>query len=248
MAVKFGSARIDENGNARGGAAGDQNGKEVSTQSWYKHSKGWRVLRAIDPEARKKIAECMRKACENPNIGYDQGQRGTLYTAAEAYGFDVSKVEKKVETDCSALVRVCLAYAGIMVGNFNTASQAKTLLATGKIKEMVGSEYTDKPDNLLEGDILVTRTQGHTVVVIEGAGGAKDTDIPTTNVPDTDVGNTVEIAAGSWNIRSGPSTEFPSVGIARGGEKYEKAETDNWVPLKIESGVGWISPKAVKGG
>ena len=45
--VMIGSARIDENGNAHGGKAGDQkNGKEVSAQEWYKHSKGWRVFRA----------------------------------------------------------------------------------------------------------------------------------------------------------------------------------------------------------
>ena len=55
MAVKIGSARIDENGNARGGKAGDQTGKEVSTQNWYKHSKGWRVFRAINPEKAAKI-------------------------------------------------------------------------------------------------------------------------------------------------------------------------------------------------
>ena len=30
MAVKLGSARIDENGKAHGGQAGDQTGKEVS--------------------------------------------------------------------------------------------------------------------------------------------------------------------------------------------------------------------------
>ena len=46
MAVKIGSARIDENGKAHGGQAGDQTGKEVSTQSWYLNSKGWRVYRA----------------------------------------------------------------------------------------------------------------------------------------------------------------------------------------------------------
>ena len=34
MAVKVGSARIDEYGKARGGQAGDQTGKEVSTQNW----------------------------------------------------------------------------------------------------------------------------------------------------------------------------------------------------------------------
>ena len=45
MAVKIGHASIDENGRAQGGKAGDQTGKEVCTRNWYKHSKGWRVLR-----------------------------------------------------------------------------------------------------------------------------------------------------------------------------------------------------------
>ncbi len=51
MSVMLGSARIDENGKASGGQAGDQTGKEVSTQKWYLHTKGWRVLRATNPEA-----------------------------------------------------------------------------------------------------------------------------------------------------------------------------------------------------
>lgn len=44
--IKIGSARIDENGKTHGGKVGDQTGKEVAIQAWYKHSKGWRVLRA----------------------------------------------------------------------------------------------------------------------------------------------------------------------------------------------------------
>ena len=63
MAVLIGSARIDENGRAHGGKAGDQTGKEVSTQSWYKHAKGWVVLRAKDPKKAEKIAQAMRAAC-----------------------------------------------------------------------------------------------------------------------------------------------------------------------------------------
>ena len=39
MTIKIGSARIDERGKASGGSAGDQSGKEVSTQNYYKHSK-----------------------------------------------------------------------------------------------------------------------------------------------------------------------------------------------------------------
>ena len=56
MAVIIGSARIDERGKASGGKAGDQTGKEVSTQNWYKHSKGWVLLRPKDPEKAAKIA------------------------------------------------------------------------------------------------------------------------------------------------------------------------------------------------
>ena len=65
MSVKIGSARIDENGNAKGGKAGDQTGKEVSTQSWYRHSKGWRVFRAKDPAVAERIAQDMQWACDN---------------------------------------------------------------------------------------------------------------------------------------------------------------------------------------
>ena len=175
MAVIVGSARIDENGEAHGGKAGDQTGKEVSTQNWYKHSKGWRVLRPKNASHAAKIAACMKAACANPYIGYDQYQRLTLYNAAEQYGFDCSKVSKKVETDCSALVRVCLAYAGIKVGNFRTTNQASIMLATGLFVELTGSKYTGQSTYLKAGDVLVTKTQGHTVVVLsDGSKAAGD--------------------------------------------------------------------------
>ena len=74
MAVKVGSARIDENGKAHGGQAGDQTGKEVSTQSWYLHSKGWRVFRAKNPSVAEKIAQCMERACKAASIAV--GRRG----------------------------------------------------------------------------------------------------------------------------------------------------------------------------
>lgn len=176
MAVLIGSARIDENGKAHGGKAGDQTGKEVSTQNWYKHEKGWRVLRAKDAGAAAKIAAAMRAACSNSKIGYDQYQRNTLYDAAKPVGFDPAKVSKTVETDCSALVRVCCAYAGIMLGDFTTGNQASVMLASGKFEELTGSKYTAKSDYLRAGDVLVTKSKGHTVVVLTGgpASGAHD--------------------------------------------------------------------------
>jgi len=168
MAVKVGSARIDENGKAHGGQAGDQTGKEVSTQNWYLHSKGWRVFRAKNPSVAEKIAQCMERACKNSKIGYDQYQRNTLYKAAEKVGFDVSRVTTACETDCSALVRVCCAYAGItgLPEGFRTGNMPGNLNKTGAFTELTGSKYQSQSTYLGRGDILVTKTNGHTVVVL----------------------------------------------------------------------------------
>lgn len=166
MAVIIGSARIDENGKAHGGKAGDQTGKEVSTQNWYKHSKGWVVLRAKDPKKAEKIAKAMRAACDNPNIGYDQYQNQTLWDEVKDKGYDPAKASKPCETDCARLVRVCCACAGIIARDFYTATEAAYLMDTGEFVKFTTSKYTNQDDYLGAGDILVTKTKGHTVVVL----------------------------------------------------------------------------------
>ena len=168
MAVKVGSARIDERGKSTGGQAGDQNGKEVSTQNWYLHSKGWNVFRAKDSKKAEIIAQSMIDACANNNIGYDQNQRNTLYTQASKINFDVVKVAVPCETDCSALVRVNCAAANIMniPSSFRTANLKTYLLETGEFIELKGDKYTKKSDYLKAGDVLCTRTSGHVVIVI----------------------------------------------------------------------------------
>ena len=192
MSVKIGSARIDENGHAKGGKAGDQNGREVSTQSWYKHSKGWRVFRAKDPAVAEEIAQDMQWACDNKHIGYDQGQRLSLYDVAKPLGFNCKRVEKNCETDCSALVRVCCAYAGISLPNFRTPTEPAALLDSGAFVELKGSKYTDSDKYLRRGDILVTRTQGHTVVVLSNGSGAGKDDPVTGGLKKGDSGEAVK--------------------------------------------------------
>ena len=166
--VYVGSARSDENGKAYGGKAGDQkSGKEVSKQSWYKHSKGWRVFRAKDPEHAALIGKLMEEFCNSNLIGYDQHQRHTLYNDLKKRGFESFVPSKAVETDCSALVRTCLAFCGIDVPEeFRTGNMPKYLLNSGMFVELKGSKYTDQSAYLGAGDILVTKTSGHTVVVL----------------------------------------------------------------------------------
>ena len=171
MSVIIGSARINEKGGINGGAAGDQTGGEVSTQAWYLHSKGWIVIRAKDPAVREKIARNMQAICDNDNIGYCQDHRSTLTAAAKPYGYDASKVTTKVETDCSEGVRNCVLYAGINVGSFSTYSEVSMLKNTGAFDILEDDKHCKSSDYLLRGDILVTGSKGHTVVVLTN--GAK---------------------------------------------------------------------------
>ena len=168
MAVLIGSARSSY-GNT---TPGDQNGgREVSTENYYVHSKGWTVIRAKDAAVREKIALAMERACANDDIGYSQGTRNTLFDNVKPYGYDPARTTKKVNTDCSALVRVCVHYAGITVGDFITSTEVSKLMGTGAFEKFTDDAHCKSSDHLLRGDILDTRTKGHTVVVLSN--GAK---------------------------------------------------------------------------
>ena len=181
MAVKIGHASIDERGKIAGGAAGDSTGKEVCTRSWY--SKPWTcVIRPKDSAKAEKIAKAMEQACENNKIGYDQGQRTTLYTQAKAVGWDISKISTACECDCSSLVAVCVNAAGIAVSkDIYTGNQKTALANTGAFTVLTDSKYTGKQDHLLRGDILLGT--GHTAVVLSNGSNAEPnaTATPNTN-------------------------------------------------------------------
>lgn len=165
MGLIVGSARIDENGNLKNGKAGDQTKKEVSTQNYYMHKKGWYVMRAKSVAHANALATAMEQACNNDNIGYDQNERNGVITQLKKYG-SLSKIAVATECDCSALVRACIIQAcGKDVGNITTANLATTLEKSGLFypKENVTGESM-----LYNGDILVTKTKGHTVIVVSG--------------------------------------------------------------------------------
>ena len=249
MTVYLGSAHIDELGKAKGGKAGDQ-GNEVGTQKWYKHSKGWVVLRPKDRYKGQEIAYDMNAACANKHIGYDQGQRLTLYNAAKAVGFDCAKVTQDVETDCSALVRVCLAYAGIMVSNFTTSNEAAILLGSGYFKRMSGDQYESRPDYLRAGDVLVTKTQGHTVVVLnDGAlAGAEEPDDEAPANPVQPDGTVRVKTNGTYWLRDKPGITGKRIcAVPSGTTVRVYGRTDNgWYGVKLPSGEkGYISGKAM---
>ena len=182
----IGSARADERGKYSGGAAGDQKQTskpdykgEVSMQSFYIHKKGWTILRAKNRVHAEHIAEKMRIACNNPNIGYDQGNRLNIILHG------VSSTVK-TECDCSSLVRQCIKEAtDTDPGNFTTASEKITLMRTGLFETIAYKTGV----TLYEGDILVTQTKGHTAIVITGASRTSGKSI-------TEIAR--EVIAGKW--------------------------------------------------
>lgn len=331
--VYVGSARSDENGKAHSGKAGDQkSGREVSTQAWYRHSKGWDVIRAKDPAKAAVIGDAMQAACDNDKIGYDQWERYDLFKEAKKVGFDLSKVTVATECDCSELVRNCCAAAGILdlpSSGFRTGNMVKNLLATGEFVQLKGSKYESQPDYLGKGDILITKTSGHTVVVLnngdryEGAvevrpltfgadvlkkgdegeavrlmqeylqalgydlgeygtdgdfgGDTEDAlkafqkdrnltvdgefgekshaammaaiealnDAPAASEPEP-VGD-LTVADGSWRIRTGPGTAYPTAGFVDGGDRLTRIDLGEWQPVLYKGEVRFVSKKALEG-
>lgn len=167
MTTIIGSARQDENGKISGGAAGDQKQKssandtagEVSMQNFYIHSKGWYILRPKSAQIAHKIAANMKTACNNSNIGYNQANRLGITT----YGVNSGT---RTECDCSSLVRQCIKEAsGKDPGNFTTANEAGVLEASGLFEKK--KSYLSGT-TLYTGDVLVTKTKGHTVIVTDG--------------------------------------------------------------------------------
>lgn len=162
--IEVGSARIDENGNANWGRAGDQTTREVATEPFYSHRLGWYMLRPKDKEVARKIGLAMIEACLNNNIGYDQSNRYGVISCLQKYG-RLAKINEATEADCSSLVRACCIQAGIQVGDFNTSCEVAVLERTGAFQKAV---IVTNDTKLCQGDILVTRSKGHTVIATEG--------------------------------------------------------------------------------
>lgn len=76
---------------------------------------------------------------------------------------------------------------------------------------------------------------------LEGLSDPEESILPT--IP---VLNAITVASGSWNVRTGPGSEFASAGIVHGGDKLEKIDLENWIPVLYNGEVRFIGPKAVK--
>ena len=117
-------ATNNEQRRVTGGRKGDQTGKEVAISS-YRADGGaytWKfVIRATDPVVANRAANFVTKVCRNNSIGYDNyynnqkgiNYRDSLYVYAKKVNWDVSKINKKVDTSCTPMCLIAFNAAGI---------------------------------------------------------------------------------------------------------------------------------------
>ena len=187
MAVRIGHASIDERSKASGGTAGDQTGKEICIRNWYRGS--WKVLlRANNSAVAQKIAQSCMAACANENLGYDQAGRNSGLQAAKEAGWDLGRIEKGAEFDCSSLVTACVEAAGIHIWSGANAPTTRTLekvlLGTGAFIALKESKYLIGSAYLREGDILLN-PGSHVVMVLDDgpmANRSQEAEKPVNNI------------------------------------------------------------------
>jgi hypothetical protein len=184
--ITFGSARIDERGRISGGKAGDQTGRELSTQGAYIYGGGWDVcIRIKDKVKRQKYIDFIKWACDSKHIGYDQSNRLTLYNELKKLHFSYKHLSKNVECDCSSLVS-----CGLIVAGFDKINPANTTATLEDdivkkypndfsvfSKRYKNGDHTKISKWWRNGDIL--NKYGHHVVTVV-SGGRKNTIVKAT--------------------------------------------------------------------
>jgi hypothetical protein len=173
----FGSARTNENGKITGGKAGDQKQKsstndtvgEVSMRTFYVHSLGWLVFNWISNVYEEAAAVQMKYACNNPNIGYCQDHKTSLFNYIKEHKIkSLDKVDTPCEVDCSTLIRVIIyIVTGIDIGNITTATEPHKLKTSGLFEttyEYISQEKTP----VYDGSIICTKKKGHTGIIVSG--------------------------------------------------------------------------------
>lgn len=261
MAVRIGHASIDERGQGRNGAAGDQTGREVYTRDYY--SKGWNVvLRPLSADVAEKSAKACEAGCANNHIGYDMNQRNTLHTQAAKVGHNLAKVNTNCETDCSAFMTECAIAAGVMALDYTgnaptTSTMRRTFTQTGAYKALTDSKYLTSDAYLKRGDILLNEGS-HTAMVLtngskagSGAGTATPVKGNPTNGPSKTEKWKGKVTASALHVRSWAGAENKSLRTLPRGTEVSVCDTvkakngADWYYIKEDGKYGFCSAKYI---
>lgn len=230
----------DEHSSTKGGAAGDQTGHEWEVRKWYSHP--WNViLRYPDITVATLIAHLSYDAAMNDNIGYDQSQRTTYWTALKEANYFPQDITKKCEADCTSGVAANIKAVGCLMNNSKLASISPSLnsrtmrnaLVAAGFKALTSSSYISTPNNLLPGDILLYESH-HVATNISY--GKNVTPEPAR----------VIVTGNSVYIRTGPSTSYSAVTIVHKGDVFPYVPDQSvkgWYAINYEGELDYISSK-----
>lgn len=198
----------------------------------------------------------MSAACLNDNIGYDQSNRLDVIAQIKKYG-SMAKIAVKTEADCGTLVRGCCIEAGFDPGNFTTANEVVALARTGKFEDKVSVTASTV---LYNGDVLATKTKGHTAIVVSGnprKDKENDSEVSTA-IPTYALGK-VYTTQVELKVRTGPGTNYPAKKhgqLSTDGQKHDadkngaldpgtkvtcKEVARNGADIWIKSPSGWLA-------
>lgn len=133
MTPKVAYASISENGTING-KVGDQTGKELKVRDYYEFGQTY-YFRFNSSNDAWWMADIARRIVLNDNVGYGQNDRTTLFNLLKSNGWQSSKINKKVNTDCSELVVCafnCIYEKVLLASNTYTGNLKTRLEATGK--------------------------------------------------------------------------------------------------------------------
>lgn len=247
--ITLAGAIKDEDGNYKGGEAGDQlqtsdtNDRkgEVRFRDFHIHAKGWYgFIFVIDEHADRFIQE-VKDGVNNPFVGYDQGERYDIMDMAKKYG-SLKDIAEPTECVCSSLFRAAIYLAtGIDLGPFLTGDMPGLFKKSGLFEPMID---VNSEDDVEDGMILVTRTSGHTEAVVSGRPRKKKSAFKSYKV---------KITTGVLNVRAGAGTSYKVKTCVKKGQIYtivdeKKVGSDTWGLLKSgqEKRDKWISLKYTK--
>lgn len=250
----------DENGKYRGGIAGDQKSNEWKVINWY--NRPWNyVLRHPDPVVQAKIAELAKKAAENDNIGYDQGQRLTFWEQLKKVKYDPAKITTKCEADCSSGVAAIIKAVGYLLDN-KELQGINVSCYTGNIRpacKAIGfqvlnaKKYLTSDAYLIPGDLLLYEYHHIATNLTKGKG------VETTSTSSVDSARSFDKAiAGTYittsdlHLRSGAGTNKQSLAVMPKGSKVKCygyfTTTDGlpWYYIKYGDTTGFASSRFLK--
>lgn len=251
----------NENKAYKGGKAGDQTGHEAELKKWY--PRPWTVVLRYPVQAvALEIAKLSIAMCLNDKVGYDQGQRGTYWTALKAAGYDPSKAALS-EQDCTSGVSANVKAAGHICGipaleNLPLCSSRNMQVEFVKAGfiALTDKKYLNGPNDLLPGDILLYEnhhaacniTLGKNVREQWNPDYSPTPDIepePPEDDPDAEPAEDDDdmpavAITGTVNVRKGPGVEYERVTIAHKGDRLPWL---GWFPVIVDGQVAWVSAK-----